>query len=396
METMSAKERVIRTLEGKPVDRIPTMAFGIEQKTLYEIKKKPLISRLITDEMLLNLPGTKYVLDHWAPQLTKLLFRPGLMKAFHARHIAQMEMGFDAIWGYYDDSWIMLDSNSYAQPSGSIYNLVADGTGNVNYMYSKPGITTPEEFDAWPYWPDTDDMAHRVYNYYKKFIADYGEKVCIVATGTALGLHEGMNCTFGVDKVPIWIKKYPAYVKRYLDIHEEMKMKTNAAMLDVGVPVICHSDDFAYKTSPFLRPQTIDDVFSPYYKRIFKYVKDRGAKTILHSCGDNTKIFDIFLTWHLDGLHAYETTSNVDIFNEKKIHGEQITMIGGMGIDYLLTAESKDEEVVDRVKDLCQRLGPGGKFIVAPSNSVDSMSAHKIQVMMDAVRKYGTYPINVA
>ncbi|MDI6741420.1 MAG: uroporphyrinogen decarboxylase family protein [Smithella sp.] len=392
---MSSKERVLRTLEGKPVDRVPCMSVMLEAKTIYEIKKKPLLSKIISDEKLLKLPLSKFVLDRWAPQISGLVFRPSLKKTFHLRNIGQVEMGLDAIWAYYDDTWIMLDSKSYAMPTGSIYNLIPDGSGNMSYMYSKPGITTPEEFDAWPYWPDTDDMAHSVFKYYKKFVADYGEKVCITACGSSLGLQEGMNCTFGIDKVPIWIKRHPAYVSRYLDLHEEIKMKTSEALISAGVPVIFISDDFAFKTGPFLNPKIIDSVFGPHYRRIFKYIRDKGAKVILHSCGDNTKIFDIFLSWGIDALHAYETTSDVDIFKQKELHGDRVTMIGGMGIDYLLTSKSKDEEVIARVKDLIMRLGPRGRFIVAPSNSVDSMSAHKVLVMVEAVKKYGSYPISI-
>lgn len=392
---MSPKERVIRTLEGKPVDRVPCMAVMLEAKNVYEFKPKPWLSRVVSEERLLNLPVSQYVLNRWAPQLSPLVFRPGLKKTQHLRNVGQAEMGFDAMWAYYDDSWAMLDAKSYTQPMGAVFDIVSDGTGNLSYLYSGPGIHTPEEFEAWPYWPDTDDMAHRTYTYYKKFVADYGEKICITASGGALGLQEGMNMTFGIDQAwTYWIVEQPAYVKRWLDLMEEINMKTNAAILDAGVPVILRSDDFAFKTGPFMNPKKVDQLFGPYYRRIFKYVHERGAKVILHSCGDNTKLFDIFLSWGVDGLHAYETTSNVDIFEQKRLRGDKVTMIGGMGIDYLLTEESSDEEVVARVKELITRLGPGGRFMVAPSNSIESVSVRKLRLMLETVKEFGKYPIH--
>ena len=166
-------------------------------------------------------------------------------------------------------------------------------------------------------------------------------------------------------------------------------------MLEAGVPVILITDDLAYKTGPFLNPKMVEEVFGHRYKRIIKNIHDRGAKVIFHSCGDNTKLFDIFIGWGVDGLHAYENTSNVDIYNEKKIHGDKVTIIGGVGIDYLLTERSKDEEIVDKVKELIKKLGPGGRFMISPVHSEDSIPAHKLQVMLNAVKKYGSYPINI-
>ncbi len=65
---------------------------------------------------------------------------------------------------------------------------------------------------------------------------------------------------------------------------------------------------------------------------------------------DNTKLFDYFIKWGFDGGHAFETTSNVDIPYEKKTHGDCFTIVGGIGIDYLLTERSKPEEVVEATK----------------------------------------------
>ncbi len=173
-------------------------------------------------------------------------------------------------------------------------------------------------------------------------------------------------------------------------------MKTAIALLDAGVKIILQTDDFAFKSGPFMRPKQIDELFGPSYRRIINAVHACGGKFVLHSCGDNTMLFDTFISWGVDGLHAYEPTSNVDIYKEKKLHGDMVTMIGGVGIDYLLTDRSSDEEVVSKVKELIAELGPGGRFIIAPAHSISSIPAHKLRVMLDAAQRYGAYPINVS
>jgi len=227
-------------------------------------------------------------------------------------------------------------------------------------------------------------------------VGKYGDRSCIIGEASAYGLQETILWALGFEKMPIWIRREKDLIKRFIERNEELCLKTNMALIDAGVPVIIQCDDFAFKSGPLMNPKLIDELFGPSYKRIIKAVHDRGAKYVLHSCGDNTLLFDIFISWGVDGLHAYEMTSNVDIFKEKKIHGDKVTIIGGMGVDYLLTDRSKDEEVVDEVKKLIRELGPGGRFIISPVHSLSSIPAHKLRVMLDAAHKYGSYPISIS
>ena len=239
-------------------------------------------------------------------------------------------------------------------------------------------------------------MAHSAYKFFKKIVSKYGHRTCLFGQASACGIHESLLWAVGFEKMPIWIRREKDLVKRFIDINEELCLKTNMALLDAGVPVILQSDDLAFKSGPLMSPKLIDEIFGPSYRRIIKAVHDRGAKYVFHSCGDNTLLFDMFISWGVDGLHAYETTSNVDIFKEKKLHGDKVTIIGGVGIDYLLTDRSKDEEVVDQVKKLIKELGPGGRFMIAPVHSMSSIPAHKLRVMLDAAHKYGSYPISIS
>jgi uroporphyrinogen decarboxylase len=391
MESMSPVERSLNAFDGKPVDRVPCFCAGMESRTANEILGKP----LIPSEKLMNLPAFRFLLDRWGKQLTKYLATPTLAKTYEKRNVGQVAMGFDAIWAFYDDTWIITDSKTITLTTGPLFNIISDGYGNVAYMYRGPGIKSPEEYESWPFWPNADEVAHRSYRYFKRFVKKYGEKTCIMGQGFFGGLQETLNYAFGIDRAPIWIRMHADYVNRFLDMMEEITIKVHTALIDAGVPVICHADDFAFKTGPFMNPKMIEALFGNRYRRIIKNVKDRGARFLLHSCGDNTLLFDLFISWGVDGLHAYESTSNVDIYKEKKLHGSQVTMLGNVGIDYLLTERSQDEEIVENVKELIKKLGPGGRYILGPTFSSDGIPANKLRVMLDTVKEFGHYPINI-
>lgn len=382
-------ERVLNTLQGKPTDRVPTFCAMVEDRTFNEVLGKPLVSQ----EWLMTNPVARFVFDRWGPVLSRTAFKSELKRALEKRIRAQVELGFDSVWAILDETFTVTDHSTMVRFSGSIFNLQPDGYGNMTYMYRGPGIRTREDFEAWPYWPDADDLAHDTYRFFRKVVSKYGNRTCLFGQGPAYGIQESLLWAVGFEKMPIWIRREKDLVKRYIDRCEEICLKTNMALLDAGVPVVIQTDDFAFKSGPLMNPRLIDELFGPPYRRIIKAVHDRGAKYVLHSCGDNTLLFDTFISWGVDGLHAYENTSNVDIFKEKRLHGDKVTIIGGVGVDYLLTDRSRDEEIVSEVKRLIAELGPGGRFIIAPVHSLSTIPAHKLKVMVDAVTRYGAYPI---
>jgi len=388
---MHPQERILRTLEGKPVDRVPSFCAMMEDRTFNEILGKPLIPQ----QFVFQNPITRGIMNKWGPQITQPIFQPVLNAALEKRIKGAVKLGFDSTWAIYEESFVLKDANTMLRVTGSVFDILEDGYGNMTYMYREPGITSREEFEAWPHWPDADDVAHRSYKFFKKMVKKYSSDMCLMGQGSAYGIHESLLWTVGFERMSIWLMREKDLVQRFIDITEELCMKTIMAVMDAGVDVIIQTDDFAYKSGPMMNPKLINKVFGPSYKRLIKAVHGRRGKFILHSCGDNTLLMDMFIEWGVDGLHAYENTSNVDIYKEKKIHGDQVTIIGGVGVDYLLTDRSTDEEVTKEVKKMIKALGPGGRFIIGPVHSLSSIPADKMEVMLDAVETYGKYPIEI-
>jgi len=384
---MTPNERIIRTLEGKSVDRVPVMCAGLEDRATNEIFGKP----VIPPKLLFRNPLMKYVMNNYHG-LSSFIAHTAINGGMEKHMKAAIKLGFDAMWLVSGENMMIMDNGTLGNINGMIYNLIEDGYGNMSYMYREPAITSKKAFEAWPYFENPDDYAQRQYKFYSSMVKRHGESICIMGSPCS-GLQESMLCAVGFERMPLWIRKEKALTKRYLDWCFELILKGTMAIIDAGVKVILQGDDFAYKTGPVFSPKVLEEMFGPYYKKIIEAVHDRGAKIILHSCGDNTVLFDMFIRWGFDGFHAYETTSNVDIFREKKIHGQVTTIMGGVGVDYLLTDRSKDEEVVNEIKRLIRELAPGGRFILAPGHSLSSVPASKMKIMVDTALEFGSYPV---
>ena len=193
METMSPVERVLRTMDGKPVDRIPVFVPMLENRAACEVLGKPLVS----GKTLMNLPGAKLFLDKFGEALNDSLFLPNLQKVTHKRNMAMVEMGFDAAWIWACNEYVCLDHSHMALRSGSIFKAMDDGHGEMGYMYHKPGITTPDEFDAWPYWPNSADAS---------LLSSKASTICVVAVSseTAAGGITGSDVRKAALKLPNW------------------------------------------------------------------------------------------------------------------------------------------------------------------------------------------------
>ncbi len=384
---MDPTERVIAVIDGKELDRVQTLSVILDEHPIHQVLGFPFIK----DGTLLFSPVGRFCIDKLklGKYITSSTIDTVMMKSIEA----SVKLGFDACWGYLALSFMDIpDSKTILDCWGIKYDLIDDGHGNAYYMYRAPLITSPQAFEEWPHFPDPDDWAQQTYKTFKKAQSKYGDKICICGE-VPTDLYDFIQCAMGFAKVALYMRKDPDFIRMWVARLEDFAIKTTMAMMDAGIKVILKGDDHAFKTGPQMNPKATDEFFGPSYTRLCKVVHDRGGRILLHSCGDNTKLFDYFIKWGFDGGHAFETTSDVDIPYEKKTHGDRFTIVGGVGIDYLLTERSKPEEVVDATKQIIRTCAPGGRFLLAPVHSHPDMDVSKVKIMLDTAREHGKYPI---
>ncbi len=68
-------------------------------------------------------------------------------------------------------------------------------------------------------------------------------------------------------------------------------------------------------------------------------------------------------------------------------------LLGGIGVDYLLTARSSPKEVADATREIIKACAPGGRFLLAPVYAHSEMDMEKVKVMLETAWEYGKYPI---
>jgi len=386
---MHPTERIIAAIEGRKLDRVQTFCPFLEEWPAQQVTGTPAISSVT---LLLN-PVSRVILNHWGMKLKNILVNPMLWGGLLDKIGVARDMGFDSAWGLFEPRFMVWDSHTFALTTGSFYDIIDDGHNNVTYMYRGPAFTTEEAYRSWPHFHNIDDAAQQCYEFFTKALSRFGDDICIMGDMSG-GLFESIIHSFGFENLARFIRKKSPVVMEFIDFMERNVMAGIVAMMDAGIRVIMKGDDMAFKTGPIMNPKVLDEIFGPPYSRITKAVHDRGGKIMIHSCGDNTKLFDHFIKWGFDGGHAFENTSNVDIEYEKKTHGDRFTIVGGAGVDYLLTARSRPEEVRDEVQRIIRLCAPGGRFILSPVHAHSEMDMEKVKIMLETVWEDGTYPIS--
>jgi uroporphyrinogen decarboxylase len=385
-------ERIFRITEGKEVDRVPIMSVLYDLNPIYQVLGYP----KKTDADLINSwYGQLFLKNFGMSKLGRSIAKKSVDKSALLGVEAAIKMGFDAAWTIWAPAFSCFpDEHTIQDDWGSYNDLWFDAYGNGSYYFREPKITTLEEYNHWKYFPDADEYAKKAYKYFNKIIKQYGDKICVFGD-VYCGLYQSIFTSMGLEKIAYYLRKKPDFIREFIAQMEEFTLKTDMAMMDAGVKVLMKGDDMSFKTGPQLNPKLLDEFWGPSYTRICHAIHERGGLSFIHSCGDNTKLFDLYIKYGFDGGHSFEPTSNVNIYKEKELHGDKFTIIGGMGVDYLLTARSKPEEVIEKTKELIKCLAPRGRFILAPAHSHPEIDISKEKIMLETAWKFGKYPINL-
>ena len=136
--------------------------------------------------------------------------------------------------------------------------------------------------------------------------------------------------------------------------------------LDRGVNGIIIADDFAGENGPLVSPRDIGELSGPFYTKAVTEIHKAGAKSVLHSCGNLTRLFDIFEPWRLDGLAAVQNRCN-DLAGHAKKTGRVVIA----GIDSpLLESDAPPDSELDAFKHLISAMAPTGGLVLCSGSGL--------------------------
>lgn len=382
-------ERVLAALERRePPDRVPVFDVMEEYATIYEILgRRPLpMGFLFTNRR------TKAVIDRTAGIIDRTgLFFAEMDRFAYDRTEAAVRMGYDAAWVMHVPIWHFRDSRVAVDIYGRQYDVIVDGRGNLaTPMYTKGLIATPEDWRAWDK-RDIFRLPERANRAFLRIQKDFGERIFILP-GFLFGLFENTWQPMGFERFAVALRRNKDFIRRVIAFYRDHFCLMLEAWADAGVPGAVYTDDMAYRSGPMLAPSLLEELYGDALRRITQTAHGLGLKIVVHSCGNVMPLLPWFADCGFDGVHALEPTAGVDLAEAKQLVGDRLCLVGNIDITHILVDASR-EEVFEAVRTSIEAAGRGGGYMVAPTNSHHAISLQRLRWMLEAVERYGHYPL---
>ena len=154
-------------------------------------------------------------------------------------------------------------------------------------------------------------------------------------------------------------------------------------------------DDYGGTEDLLISPAVFDKMLKPALNRIVKPIKQyrKDLFVAFHTDGAIMKLLEEFSELGIDILDPIEPLPANDMGVIKKQFGTKLSFMGAIDIKKAMPGSLFDVE--EEVKRRIRLLAPGGGYILAPANHVQTdVPPENIVALYDFGRKYGKYPLN--
>jgi uroporphyrinogen decarboxylase len=238
-------------------------------------------------------------------------------------------------------------------------------------------------------WPDPDAIDYSNMDYVAKAVPkDMG-----IVAGVG-GIFARSWILMGFENFCASVLRDPDYVSQVFEAIGNVQVEVARRLVKKSkVFAVWYSDDFAHADAPMISPNAVRKFLFPHMKRMVEITHDAGLPFIYHGCGNVLPLLDDLLAMGINALHPIEPKA-INIYElKKKLYGK-VAIIGNVSVDLLTNGTPQMIEV--DVKEHIRRLAPGGGYVISSSNSIAYyVPVENYRVLLDCVRKYGKYPINV-
>ncbi len=200
----------------------------------------------------------------------------------------------------------------------------------------------------------------------------------------------------GLDNLLVNFLQEPEFAHRLLDKVLELNIRIARKAIRAGADVIMLGDDYAGNRGPLFSVQLFREFVAPRLARMVDAVHEEGGKVIKHTDGNIWPILDLIVGAGVDGIHPLEPVAGMDIGEVKQKYGDRVCVLGNIDVSRVLP-NGTPEEVVAAVKECIRKASPGGGHIISSSNSIhSSVNPRNYLAMIQAVRRFGQYPLQMA
>lgn len=334
---MNSIERVIATLERKPVDQVPFFEWVIDPKVINGIMPGADIGEFVCAQGL----DAIHVDLNW----DKTEVEPGLFKTELGNYIRYNE---------------------------------------EQHSYSVGGcITSMKDLDKYEVPPLDVDRRFKTLD---ETIAKYGDKKAII-------VHLNDVFSFptrlmGYEELLYAVMDEPELVEGLIELSVHINSGLAKEVAKRGVKIVMTGDDYAYNLGPMVCATTFEEIFFPYLKKVVSNFKAEGLYAIKHTDGNIMPIVDMIVEAGFDCIDPLEPVANMDLAYMKKTYGNRVALKGNVDCAHTL-CDAPLSQVREETRRCLEIGSKGGGYILSSSNSIHS--AVRPESFMEMIKTYNEF-----
>ena len=190
-------------------------------------------------------------------------------------------------------------------------------------------VQEPEDWDRIRHWFRTDES--RLSR--KDLLATRRERERgAVVRAYIWGAYDILRELMGDETACIALVEEPDWVRDILRTIGDMQADCLERTIgEVNIDVLFVHEDFAGKNGPLVGPQTIRQLFNPYYRRMWEIARRGGARIFdIDSDGHVEPVMDALLEGGINCLHPVEPAGGTDMVKLRKRYGHNLILRGGI------------------------------------------------------------------
>ncbi|HEY64820.1 MAG TPA: hypothetical protein G4O02_09640, partial [Caldilineae bacterium] len=195
-------------------------------------------------------------------------------------------------------------------------------------------------------------------------------------------------CLYGTERMIMATFDDPGWVHEFLRALTDKKLQfIEESLADAPFDLIETGGGAA--SSTVISPRIFETFCLPYDRELHDALHAVGHKVVYHTCGGMMDILELIVQNHCD---ASETLAPPGVGGDavheeiKRRIGNQVCLIGGLDQFNILTSGTPDQ-IRREVRRLFEALGPGGGYIMSPSDHFFETPIENLRVYAEAARE---------
>lgn len=357
-ETMTAKERVLRTFNLEKADRV---TIGYEANTAVHSKVAKALGIVNGDmEQVQQALGVDY------RGISVQYIGPNLFKTPPNR-ITDPVDGFNMRWVEHETGgyWDFCNFPLAGADDNTIANFPVPDPDDFNYQSISDQISSNQD--------------------YAIFLGNPGVPDIINSTGRIMGVEDTLVYLMTENEATLH------FVNRRMNMHLnifERILEYNRGKIDF----MWLGEDLGTQHAPLISLEMYRRVIKPIHKRFVDLATAYNLPVLIHTCGSSSWVYEDFIEMGIKGVDTLQPeAANMSPLYLKKKYGKRLSFRGCISTAGSL-AYGSVADIKEDVKNTLEIMMQGYGYHFAPTHAIqDNTPTGNVLAMYEAAHQYGVY-----